>query len=78
MEKNKKPSNAKHIPEERNSIMPAVPGVNTPGINVPVIEPEIFPPPPNRAWTAMSKGLDIDDLSEEEKADLYMGRDNLF
>ena len=78
MEKNSNQKKTKKIPEHRNSIMPSVPGINTPGINVPVIEPEKYPTPPNRAWTAMNKGLDIDDLTEEEKADLYMGRDNLF
>lgn len=36
------------------------------------------PPVPNRAWTEMRMGKDIDELSEEEKADLYIGRDNIF
>ena len=36
------------------------------------------PPVPNRAWTEMKLGKDIDELSEEEKADLYLGRDNYF
>ena len=36
------------------------------------------PPVPNRAWTEMRMGRDIDELSEEEKADLYLGRDNFF
>ncbi|MBQ8302684.1 MAG: hypothetical protein IJX97_03940 [Clostridia bacterium] len=35
------------------------------------------PPVPNRAWTEMRLGKDIDELSEEEKADLYIGRDNI-
>ena len=51
----------------------AVPGVNTPNIEL----PSFNPPVPNRAWTAMKNGLDIDELSEEEKRDLYMGRDSL-
>ena len=51
----------------------AVPGINTPGIELPAYNP----PVPNRAWTAMRKGMDIEELSEEEKADLYVGRDGL-
>ena len=39
----------------------AVPGVNTPNIELPAFNP----PVPNRAWTAMRNGLDIDELSEE-------------
>ena len=46
------------------------------GIN----NPEIFPPAqnppvPNRAWTAMKKN--IEELTEAEKRDLYIGRDYL-
>ena len=33
------------------------------------------PPVPNRAWTAMKNGKDIDELSEEEKRMLYYGKD---
>ena len=49
------------------------------GIN----NPEIFPPAqnppvPNRAWTAMKSGMDIEELSEEEKRELYIGRDFMF
>ena len=51
----------------------AVPGVNTPNIELPAFNP----PVPNRAWTAMRNGLDIEELSEDEKRDLYMGRDSL-
>ena len=48
----------------------------TSGINTPAIElPAFNPPVPNRAWTAMRRGLDIDELSEEERRDLYIGRD---
>lgn len=50
----------------------AVPGINTPGIELPAFNP----PVPNRAWTAMRQGLDIEELSPEEKRDLYIGRDN--
>ena len=52
----------------------AVSGINTPGISLPAYNP----PVPNRAWTAMRKGMDIDELTEEEKAELYLGRDNYF
>ena len=51
----------------------AVSGINTPGIELPAFNP----PVPNRAWTAMRQGLDIDSLTEEEKRDMYYGRDNL-
>lgn len=50
----------------------AVAGINTPGIELPAFNP----PVPNRAWTAMRQGLDIEELSEEEKRDMYLGRDN--
>lgn len=36
------------------------------------------PVTPNRAWTQMKNGADIDMLSEEEKADLYLGHDSIF
>ena len=52
----------------------AVSGINTPDIELPAYNP----PVPNRAWTAMRKGLDIDELSEEEKRSMYLGRDNFF
>ena len=52
------------------------PGRSSSGINPPDVElPAFNPPVPNRAWTAMTKGLDIDELGEEEKRDLYVGRD---
>lgn len=50
-----------------------VPGINTPGIELPAFNP----PVPNRAWTAMRNGVDIDALSPEEKANLYLGRDTI-
>ena len=60
----------------------SVPGVNTPEIRLPGAEmkqdvsvPAFNPPVPNRAWTAMRMGKDIDELTEEEKRDLYLGRD---
>ena len=52
----------------------AIPGINTPGIELPAFNP----PVPNRAWTAMRAGKDLDELSEEEKADLYLGHDRYF
>lgn len=52
----------------------ATSGINTPGIELPAFNP----PVPNRAWTAMRQGLDIDSLTEEEKRDMYYGRDNMF
>lgn len=51
-----------------------VPGINTPE----VIPPAYNPPVPNRAWTAMKAGKDIDELSEEEKRMLYYGKDEIF
>lgn len=51
----------------------ATPGINSPEISVPVYNP----PVPNRAWTAMKNGKDIDELSEEEKRMLYYGRDGI-
>lgn len=48
--------------------------IGEPGIAVPAFDP----PVPNRAWTEMKLGKDIDELSEEEKAELYLGRDNYF
>lgn len=52
----------------------AVPGVNTPNIEAPPFNP----PVPNRAWTAMRMGKDIEELTEEEKRELYLGRDELY
>ena len=52
----------------------ATSGINTPGIDLPAFNP----PVPNRAWTAMRQGKDLDELSEEEKRDLYYGREGLY
>ena len=52
----------------------AVSGINTPGIELPAFNP----PVPNRAWTAMRQGKDIDQLTEEEKREMYCGRDDIF
>ena len=51
----------------------SAPGINTPEI----IPPDLNPTVPNRAWTAMKAGKDIDELSEEEKRMLYYGRDQI-
>ena len=40
----------------------SVPGINTPEISLPAFNP----PVPNRAWTAMRAGKDIDELTDEE------------
>ncbi len=65
----------KNISDARNTTVPqAYPGINTPGIELPAFNP----PVPNRAWTAMRNGVDIEELSEEEKRDLYVGNDNIF
>lgn len=58
---------------------PEFPGENNTSINNPNIElPAFNPPVPNRAWTAMRAGLDIDELTEQEKADMYLGSDSYF
>ena len=51
----------------------AISGINTPGIELPAFNPAV----PNRAWTAMRQGMDIEELTEEEKRDMYYGHDNL-
>ena len=60
-------------PDGDDTFPTATPGVNTPEIVVPAYNP----PVPNRAWTAMKHGKDIDELSEEEKRMLYYGRDGI-
>ena len=57
--------------------LPGIPD-STFGINTPeIFPPAENPPVPNRAWTAMKNGLDIEELSWEEKRDMYIGRDNM-
>lgn len=79
MEKNSKKTptvkdtQPKNVRNHRKDAPGAISGINTPGIELPAFNP----PVPNRAWTAMRAGLDIDQLSEEEKRDLYPGRDGL-
>lgn len=73
-ENNSKNSNEKMGGEYRKDAPGAISGINTPGIELPAYNP----PVPNRAWTAMRLGKDIDELNEEEKRDLYPGRDEIF
>ena len=76
--KSKKPmvtseTEKKNVRNYRKDAPGAISGINNPGIELPAFNP----PVPNRAWTAMRRGLDIDQLSEEEKRDLYIGHDGL-
>lgn len=49
------------------------PGKNQRGINHPGIElPAFNPPVPNRAWTAMKAGMDIDALKPEDIEDMRL------
>ncbi len=64
----------KNVRNYRKDAPGAVSGINTPGIELPAFNP----PVPNRAWTAMRQGLDIDELTDEEKRDMYYGRDDIF
>ena len=64
----------KNVRNYRKDAPGAVSGINTPGIELPAFNP----PVPNRAWTAMREGLNIDQLTEDEKRDMYLGRDNIF
>ncbi len=67
-------NNSVEIPNERPvGDNASIPGINTPGIELPAFNP----PVPNRAWTAMRNGVDIDALTPEERRDLYLGRDNI-
>ena len=73
---NKVLDNSKKFPtRDRNSgYIGQVPGINNPEIELPAYNP----PGPNRAWTAMRAGLDIEELTEEERRDLYIGNDDIF
>ncbi len=77
MSNKNKNKNDNQLPKVRNEGFPkgrtsgyedAVPGINTPGIELPAFNP----PVPNRAWTEMKNS--IEHLSEEEKRNLYFGR----
>lgn len=62
--------------EKRKKTIEEFPGA-TPTPKVPQT-PEIPDPPvPNRAWTEMKSGRDIDELTPEQKSDLYIGHDPL-
>ena len=79
MKENKKTTtqnstNKSNLKDYRKDTPGAISGINTPGVDLPAFNP----PVPNRAWTAMRKGMDIDELSEDEKRELYMGRDDIF
>lgn len=79
MEKDNKKSAAKQTSKNnqkgyRKDAPGAISGINTPGIELPAYNP----PVPNRAWTAMRAGKDLDELTEEEKRDLYYGKDGFF
>ena len=70
--KNDKSKNDNQLPKIRNEgdspksrdtgYTDAIPGINTPGIELPAFNP----PVPNRAWTAMRAGMDIDELSPSD------------
>lgn len=70
--------------EERRTPMKDQKGKNSPATaHFPPLDPQPMrevndPPVPNRAWTEMRLGRDIDDLTEQERRDLYLGRDGLF
>ena len=70
-EPKKSTTNGKNVGAYRKDAPSATSGINTPGIDLPAFNP----PVPNRAWTAMRQGLDIDELTEEERRELYLGRD---
>ncbi len=52
----------------------AVPGINTPGIELPAYNP----PVPNRAWTAMKKEIEDGGLTEKERRDIIYGEEDDF
>jgi len=75
MEKNKplttNETEKNNVKNYRKDAPGAISGINTPGIELPAFNP----PVPNRAWTAMRMGKDITELTEEEKRDMYYGKD---
>ena len=62
----------KNVKNYRKDAPGAISGINTPDIELPAFNPAV----PNRAWTAMRRGMDIEELTEEEKRDMYYGHDN--
>ena len=75
MEKNKplttKETEKNNLKEYRKDAPGATSGINTPGIELPAFNP----PVPNRAWTAMRMGKDITELTDEERREMYYGKD---
>ena len=61
-------------PEKRKKPIEEFPGA-VPATDVPRTPEVPDPPVPNRAWTEMKLGRDVDDLTPEERSDLYIGRD---
>ena len=76
MENKKNGNTQKRLPvlEGRPKTPGGTAGINSPDIALPAFNP----PVPNRAWTAMRQGKDIEELTEEEKRDLYIGPDDLY
>ena len=62
-------TNSKEPKDRDSGYKDAIPGINTPGIELPAFNP----PVPNRAWTAMREGFDKDELSPEEVRNLERG-----
>ena len=60
--------------EKRKWAVEEFPGA-TPERTVPRTPEVPDPPVPNRAWTEMKRGRDIDELTPEERSDLYIGHD---
>lgn len=74
--KDKEYTNINNNGKERN---PMTDPISVPGVNTPEIMPPAYNPPvPNRAWTAMRAGKDLDELTEEERRMLYYGKDEIF
>ena len=75
MEKNKPLTTNKteknNVKNYRKDAPGATSGINTPGIELPAFNP----PVPNRAWTAMRMGKDITELTDEERREMYYGKD---
>lgn len=70
---NKKTTKPDETRKYRKDAPGAISGINTPGIELPAFNP----PVPNRAWTAMRQGLDIEELTDEEKREMYYGHDGV-
>ena len=69
-QKNKKDRVAEQDGRYGNDATSAIPGINTPGIELPAFNPPI----PNRAWTAMRNGMDFEELTPEEREEMYNSR----